>query len=186
MLRFVAHSRSLRLSLSPRPTAGCFQTHGPVAVFHWRDQVNWHRNASRKQIPSLHAANSAHFQKSMAQEPKTISFAFRESETKPTLPVMGAWGGPSPDGTTVLAHVYTEYASIPSAMKHRVDQQGRVDLAKGETISRADVTREVLATLVLSPEHAMSLGQFLLEKAALALKTRREIRVENSTSNEKQ
>lgn len=108
----------------------------------------------------------------MSNEPKTLSFVYKEVRDKPSIPATGAWGGPTPDGSAVVVHLYVEYGAVPSVMTFDVEAGGRVDLNKGEAVTRGDATREVLATLVLAPENAASIGQFLIDKAALAAQTR--------------
>lgn len=110
----------------------------------------------------------------MADKPDKGSFTivYEEQEPRPTLPVSGAYGGYLPDGATIVVHVYTEFGTIPALSEHDVEEGGVVDLSKGNLIKRGDVTRKVLATLVLSPEAAGAFGKWLMEKAQGALAIR--------------
>lgn len=103
----------------------------------------------------------------MARDQGSFSVVLQESDDRRTIPVSGAWGGPSPDGTTIVVHLYVEYPPAPSIMTGPVEAGGRVDLTKAETVRRADVIREVLDTLVMTPSAARNVGQWLLEKADL-------------------
>lgn len=108
----------------------------------------------------------------MPEHPSSISIVYLEAEGRPTITATGAYGGPSPDGSAVVAHLYTEFATVPSVEQHQVGEGGKIDLEKGEKVRRGDITRDVQATLVLPPEAAARLGAFLQEKARLAIEGR--------------
>lgn len=91
-----------------------------------------------------------------------ITIVFEKGHAKPTLPVTGAFGGPTPDRTAIVAHLFVEHFSVPNYVTHEVAEDGSVDLTKGEPVARGTVTREVLSTIVLTPQAAQSLGQWLL------------------------
>jgi hypothetical protein len=109
----------------------------------------------------------------MNSDGQSVTVAYREREGKPTIPVGGAYGGPSPDGANIVVHVYVEYGTVPTIITAQADAAGRVNVEQGEAIKRSDGTREVLATLVLAPEVAASVGRFLIEKAEAALEVRK-------------
>ncbi len=111
----------------------------------------------------------------MPEEPKQGSFTivYEEQEPRPTLPVSGAYGGTLYDGSLVVANVYTEFGTIPALEEHEVQEGGLVDLTKGHLIKRGDLTRKVLATLVLSPEAAEAFGKWFTEKAQEAFAIRK-------------
>lgn len=101
----------------------------------------------------------------MPQElPKDVSIVFERNKDANTFPVTGIWGGSSPDVTNLVAHFYTEYKSTPNSIKADVQEGGRVDVNAGERISRGDITREIQGTMVLRPETAISIGQWLIQK----------------------
>lgn len=105
--------------------------------------------------------------------PEQISIVFEKKGFKPTIAATGAFGGPSPDHNSVIVHLYIEHHSIPSHTTHAVQEGGIVELtAPKDTVVRGDITREVVATLVLAPETAVNLGNWLTEKGTLA-KSRR-------------
>lgn len=101
----------------------------------------------------------------MPKERKSISFVYEEAPEKPTLAATGAYGGPSLDGLSVIAHLYIEYGSIPSVITHEVGEGGKVDLNVGTPVKRGDFTREVQGTVVLSVDAAELIGKFVIEKA---------------------
>lgn len=108
----------------------------------------------------------------MAQQPDHITIVYHEAPNKPTPPIAGAWGGATPDGSSVVANVYSEGGTVPSIQTYPLNE-GRIDLEGEDTIKRADLTREVLATLVFSPEAALRVGRWLQDKARIAMDIRR-------------
>ncbi|MEX0608512.1 MAG: hypothetical protein WD016_13980 [Balneolaceae bacterium] len=110
----------------------------------------------------------------MAKElPKDISIVFEKNKDSKTFPVTGAWGGINPDTLSLTVHLYNEYTSLPNSIKAEVNDEGKVDVNAGQRISRGDITREVQGTMVLSPEHALSLANWLTNKAREALEKKR-------------
>ena len=106
------------------------------------------------------------------ETPSTVSIIYEQVEGRPNLPVGGAYGGPSPDNTTVVAHLYSEYVTVPSLDELDVGPDGVAKAAQGHQIKRSDITRKVLATLVMSPEVAISVGAWLADRGRLAMKHR--------------
>ena len=104
--------------------------------------------------------------------PKKISIVYEKVPGKPTITATGAIGGPSPDRQSIVAQLYVEHGSVPSVVSHEVQEDGSFDLQHGDAISRGDVTREIQATLVLSPEAAILLGDWLMKKGIAAIKGR--------------
>ncbi len=109
----------------------------------------------------------------MSAEPDSISIVYEEVENRPTIVATGAYGGPAPDGSVVVAHLFTDFGTIPSIEEYEVTEGGLVNLETGNRIKRGDVTRRVQATLVLSPESCIRLATFLQEKGRIALDARK-------------
>lgn len=101
-----------------------------------------------------------------------FKIVYEEPEGRLAIPVTGAFGGPTPDGNSVVTHVYVEHATLPSITSAPMDASGTVDLSKGKDVKRADLTRIVQATLVMSPEVAHSMGRWLQDKAKVATQAR--------------
>lgn len=108
------------------------------------------------------------------QEPRLLAISYEKVAGKPTFTATGALGGPSPDSNSVIAQLYVEHPSIPTIVSHPVMEDDTIDLSPehARAVSRGDVTREVQATLVLSPEAAISLGEWLAGHGKTALRTR--------------
>lgn len=109
----------------------------------------------------------------MSSEEKTVSIVFTSRPDRASIPATGAFGGPTPDGNAIVAHLYVEHGTVPNVMTHRIDTQGRVDFSSGDPVKRGDVTREIQATLLMSPEHALSFGSWLVQHAQNALSRRK-------------
>jgi hypothetical protein len=105
-------------------------------------------------------------------EKDLLRLTYKEQEPSPTIPVQGAMGGVAPDGSSVVAHVYVEFATVPSMEEHKVLDGGRVDFTKGAVVRHSELTRQVVATLVMSPEAAIRIGKWLVTTGKNAVKAR--------------
>lgn len=103
-----------------------------------------------------------------------VTVHFEDHPDRPTLAVSGAWGGSSPDGAQVVAHVYSEWGMLPSILQIPVDDEGVGHVKDQTAIRRGDVLREIQGTLVMSPEAAINIGQWLMGKGIAAYKKRGE------------
>jgi hypothetical protein len=111
----------------------------------------------------------------MAETPKEITVAFKEVPGRPVIPVTGGHGGPSPDGYVVFVHLYNEFATLPANEVYPVSAAAEVDFTKGKPAKReSEVTRMVVATLVLSPETAIKTGAWLIKQGEEARKHRQQ------------
>ena len=102
----------------------------------------------------------------MSDSPQKLEIIFEERKDKPTIAVTGAFGGPSPDMSNIMVHLYVEGHSLPNIIRYDMDEHGAVDMSEvGDRISRGHITREVQATLVLAPEIALKIGLWLQKHA---------------------
>ena len=109
------------------------------------------------------------------EQPNEITFVYEDADKVPSLAATGAHGGPTPDGASVVANLYVERASIPHHVSHQIDERGQVDLSEtSQQVTRGELTREVQASLIMTPEHAMQLGQWLQENARQAMEQRKD------------
>ena len=93
------------------------------------------------------------------KQPETASIFYEDRPGKPTLAVTGAFGGPTPDSLNVVAHLYVEHAMVPSIAEFERTEDGVYKQAR--EITRGTGKREIQATLVLTPQAAVSIGQWL-------------------------
>ncbi len=122
----------------------------------------------------------------MAENPQSLSIVYEEQVQSPTFPVNGAIGGPSVDGTLVFVHVFTEFGTVPAMEEHNIGPGGHVDLSKGSVIKRGDLTRKILATLVLSPEASLIVGKWLIDRGEEARKARAQFQAQMDKQNQAQ
>jgi len=109
------------------------------------------------------------------ESPNEVTFVYEDAEEPRTIAATGAHGGPTPDGASVVANLYVERASIPHHVSHQIDETGQVNLSeRSEQVSRGEVTREVQASLVMTPEHAYQLGRWLQKNAEQAMQRRQQ------------
>ena len=102
------------------------------------------------------------------EQKKEISFVYEKNKDSKTVPVNGAYGGPTPDNSGVVVHFYLEYASIPHSTDIPVEPgESKIDASKGRNISRGDYTREVQTSIFLSAESAITIGKWLINKAEI-------------------
>jgi hypothetical protein len=108
----------------------------------------------------------------MAAKPTDVSVLYDEPSSRPFIPVGGAIGGHSPDGSSVVAHLYVESATLPARETMERSSDGKVDPAAAKRIVRGDITRSVQATLSLAPEVAIRLGSWFVAQGKAAMEHR--------------
>lgn len=104
----------------------------------------------------------------MAGKSNDVSVLYDEVPSRPFVPVGGAFGGPSPDGSSVVAHLYVESGTIPARESMVRDSEDKVDPSKATRIVRGDITRSVQASLAMAPEVAIRLGNWLVTQGEAA------------------
>ncbi len=78
------------------------------------------------------------------------------------IPATGAWGGISPNGEVVI-NFYVEQKAIPKKTTLEVTEEGKI--GKEKSIGGDDYVREMQVGIVLRPDIAYSIGQFLIRHA---------------------
>jgi len=107
----------------------------------------------------------------MKDEKNSVAIYYEERPVKPTIVAHGGFGGPTAGGTSVAIHLYAESPPIPSIEEVEVDSNMK---SIGSTvIKRGDARREVQATLILTPEGAIQIGQWLVNHGRSCIKMRR-------------
>jgi hypothetical protein len=104
----------------------------------------------------------------MAEEKKSISIVYERNKEAKTIPVNGAFGGPTPDKSGVVMHLFLEHGSLPVVTDLPI-VDGIVKAGPGieESVTRGNFTREVQATVFMSAESAIRIGKWLIEKGKL-------------------
>jgi len=103
----------------------------------------------------------------MAEEKRSVSVIYEKAKNSDTVPITGAYGGPAPTGTGLVVHFFVEYPSIPNSTELEVEDGKIINAKGGKNISRGDITREIQFTSFMSAKTAITLGEFLIEKARL-------------------
>ncbi len=92
-----------------------------------------------------------------------ITVFFKKSQDYREIPVSGAWGGLSPQGM-VYCDLFVEKAENPESIVFRIDENNQP-----QEVSRQPQTtyfiREALVGLMMQPDVARSIGQWLVWQA---------------------
>ena len=107
----------------------------------------------------------------MTTEKKSAAVYYEERPGKPTIVAHGGHGGPTANGTSVAVHLYAESPPIPSIEEFEMNPETGVGQSK-QVIQRGEVRREVQATLILTPEAAVSIGAWLVGHGKACLERR--------------
>ncbi len=118
-------------------------------------------------MPSPRPKKQPSAEKIPSEEPTAFRVGYQVRPDRPTFPVSGAYGGPTPGGTHVVAHFFTEYNSIPDVLVGD-PEDGVVKSENMRAILRTNVTREVLGTAMMPPAVAERVGEWLIKKAEAA------------------
>lgn len=98
-----------------------------------------------------------------------ISISYHRSPDAPTIPVMGAEAAIAADGRHIAVHLWTSYTAPPTNIECDVDEHGQVDIDSGRRTTPNVIHRDILATLILSPEEAVDIGELLAEQGRALL-----------------
>jgi len=99
--------------------------------------------------------------------PKEIKIIYRKVPDFRLLPATGAWGGPSINGE-IIVNFYTDRVQEPESVTVVIDESTGVGAEK--PLPPPQHVREVLVGVVMRPDIALSIGQFLVDKASSVLK----------------
>ena len=97
------------------------------------------------------------------------------------LPVTGAMGGPAPDGSSIIMHLYYEHPTLPDATFHSINKEGLVNMKEANREERTShVRRRILSTFLMSPSTAKKIGAWLIERSEMT----KDIRVKLESVNQ--
>lgn len=97
---------------------------------------------------------------SMTSRAGTVSITYESSPDRRTVVINGAVGGIL-NGPEVVVDLYVERGSLPDVTQE-LDAQGKPIPGTELPINRYSKTREIQTTVVLNPEMAIGLGQYLI------------------------
>lgn len=100
----------------------------------------------------------------MAKLEKTVmKIEFVKSRDFRTVAATGAWGGPNPQGEIVCSF-YVERQQFPDDLVIEIDPITKEAITKTETEKRK-IFRELQVSVVMRPDIAKGIGQWLVEKS---------------------
>jgi hypothetical protein len=86
---------------------------------------------------------------------KKFTIVLRRAPDYKIYPVGVIFGGPTPDGQSILANICVDHAAFPNYIQHPVSDEGRVDPSKIDDMAVVgDVERELLCGISLSVDQA--------------------------------
>jgi hypothetical protein len=98
---------------------------------------------------------------------KEVKIIYMKAPDYRLVPATGAWGGPSVT-SEIIVNFYVDRAQEPTDVTLLIDEQTGTAVEK--PLPPPQNVREVLVGIVLRPDIALAIGQFLVEKANLVMK----------------
>lgn len=95
---------------------------------------------------------------------------FTKASSYKIIPATGAWGGPTPQGE-LLCNFFVEYRDAPDNIEMEIEG-GR---AKEPERIEADFIRELQMGVIIRPDIAKSIGEWLVRKADEIMKPKRKL-----------
>ncbi|MCD6294752.1 MAG: hypothetical protein J7M20_07470 [Deltaproteobacteria bacterium] len=92
---------------------------------------------------------------------KTLDIKFKKTPDYKIVPATGAWGGATPQGE-VLCSFFVEHNDIPESIKYKI---GDGVAKSSEEQSPVNLVREFQMGVIMRPDIAKSIGQWLIKKA---------------------
>jgi len=92
---------------------------------------------------------------------ETIKVHFEYSKDYRLISATGGWGGVSPNGEIIL-ELYIERKAAPKSISMDVDESGKTT---EKTREGEKFIRELQIGVVMRPDIALSIGEFLVSKA---------------------
>jgi hypothetical protein len=99
--------------------------------------------------------------------PTEVKVPFRKAPDYRLYPASGAWGGPSIT-SEIIVNFYVDRVQEPDSVTLIVDE--KTGAATEKPVAEIQNVREVLVGIVLRPDIALAVGQFLVDKATLVMK----------------
>lgn len=107
------------------------------------------------------------------QKERKVTVSFRKSADYRIYSATDLFGGPTADGAAVFFNLSIDHFPTPSYQSFVADAQGRVtqnDLK--ETITAGDIEKELLCGIMLMPEVAIKIGNWLVARGEESIQRR--------------
>jgi hypothetical protein len=101
----------------------------------------------------------------MGKEKKKIVLQWENNPDRKTFTATGAYGGPSPDREALIINFFIDRNSLPNYEEFEPDEHNQIRMDAGRKVSRGDFVREVQHTLVLTPNVALKIGNWLIKRS---------------------
>ena len=96
---------------------------------------------------------------------KKIVVKYKNATQYQTVPATGAWGGPNPQGE-IICHFFVEHQVFPQGAEIVIDKDtGK--LIREKTGEVSETVREVQVSVVMRPDIAKTIGEWLVNKTEL-------------------
>ncbi len=98
-------------------------------------------------------------------EGRKVTVNFRKSPDYRIFSATDIWGGPTADGSAVFFHMTIDHFPTPSYQTFAANEQGQVNLGDvKETITAGDIEKELLCGVMLTPDVAIKVGNWLITR----------------------
>lgn len=91
----------------------------------------------------------------------TLDIEYQKATDYKLFPATGAWGGPTPQGE-ILCNFFVEHTAIPKSVTLTINK-GVVQ--PGEASEPSRIVRELQTAVIMRPDIAKSIGEWLIRKA---------------------
>ena len=106
-------------------------------------------------------------------EKRKITVSFRKSPDYRIYSATDLWGGPTADRAAVFFHLAIDHFPTPSYQSFVANEQGLVNPNEvKETIAAGDLEKELLCGIMLTPEVALKIGNWLVGHGQELIKLR--------------
>lgn len=96
---------------------------------------------------------------------KKIVVKYKNATQCQTVPATGAWGGLNPQGE-IICHFFVEHLVFPQDAEFVIDKDTG-NLIREETGEVSETVREVQVSVVMRPDIAKTIGEWLVNKTKL-------------------
>jgi hypothetical protein len=101
---------------------------------------------------------------------KEISIKYEKSQDFKYIPATGAGGALSPQGE-IICNFFIEQIDFPKTGKIIIDQETQEHIEDRDQNENIDITRELQVGVVMRPDIAISVGEWLIREATKAIKS---------------
>lgn len=90
-----------------------------------------------------------------------VTIVFEKNKNHIMAPITGAWGGLTPDQSSILINLFCDQPTLPSYQNINIAEDKSLDMEHSENVARGDITREVFGTFTMSSKTARAIASWL-------------------------